>query len=363
MPIFDDHINLTQHEIRNSVLQNLAADPTSPTPVKGQKYFNTVTNRTRTFNGSTWDEDGSGDGDVTQASNSGSSGRIKVSAGADKSIEDLSGINGLIKTDVDGIPSLASPGTDYLTASSTNTLTNKTFDANDTGNTLSNVETADFATGVINTSGTLTGATNSQIPSALATKTYADSLLASNDAMVFKGGIDASTNPNYPAADAGDTYKITVAGKIGGASGIDVTIGDTLYCTVDSTSSGDQATVGNNWTIVQSNVDIADTSTPGIISLATDAEAKAGTVNNKAVTPLAIADFSIVQEFTFGDGIETSFTLTHNRNSKAVITQVRDASTDEIRFPKIVNTTLDTVTISGYITAPSTNSMKAVVIG
>lgn len=36
--------------------------------------------------------------------------------------------------------------------------------------------------------------------------------------MLFKGGIDASTNPNYPAADAGWAYKITVAGKIGGAS-------------------------------------------------------------------------------------------------------------------------------------------------
>lgn len=33
--------------------------------------------------------------------------------------------------------------------------------------------------------------------------------------MLFKGGIDASANPNYPAADAGWTYKITVAGKIG----------------------------------------------------------------------------------------------------------------------------------------------------
>jgi hypothetical protein len=33
----------------------------------------------------------------------------------------------------------------FITASSTSTLTNKTFDANGTGNSLSNVEVADFA--------------------------------------------------------------------------------------------------------------------------------------------------------------------------------------------------------------------------
>lgn len=35
------------------------------------------------------------------------------------------------------------------------------------------------------------------------------------DPLLYKGGIDCSANPNYPAADAGFFYKITVAGKIG----------------------------------------------------------------------------------------------------------------------------------------------------
>src|SRR5210317_2571373 len=39
----------------------------------------------------------------------------------------------------------------YITASSTDTLTNKTFDANGTGNSISNIEVADFATGVLDT--------------------------------------------------------------------------------------------------------------------------------------------------------------------------------------------------------------------
>jgi hypothetical protein len=79
--------------------------------------------------------------------------------------------------------------------------------------------------------------------------------LGLGDAMIFKGAIDCSANPNYPAANAGDTYKVSVAGKIGGASGINVEIGDTLICNTDSTSSGTQAGVGSAWHIVQANID------------------------------------------------------------------------------------------------------------
>jgi hypothetical protein len=105
------------------------------------------------------------------------------------------------------------------------------------------------------TDGTLAGDSDTAVPTEKAVKTYADTILAANDAMVFKGAIDCSANPNYPAADAGHTYRVSVAGKIGGASGSNVEVDDTLYCIVDSTASGDHATVGANWTIVQSNLD------------------------------------------------------------------------------------------------------------
>lgn len=89
----------------------------------------------------------------------------------------------------------------------------------------------------------------------IANKGYVDGLLAANDAMVYKGAIDASVNPNYPAASAGETYKISVTGKIGGASGVNVQVGDMIICLVDSSASGTQATVGNNWNIIQANID------------------------------------------------------------------------------------------------------------
>lgn len=70
---------------------------------------------------------------------------------------------------------------EILTNSQTQTLTNKTFDANGTGNSISNLETADFAAGVVNTSVTLSGAADTQLPSALAVKTYVDSVAAGQD--------------------------------------------------------------------------------------------------------------------------------------------------------------------------------------
>jgi hypothetical protein len=73
--------------------------------------------------------------------------------------------------------------------------------------------------------------------------------------MVFKGVIDASANPNYPAANAGDLYRISVAGKIGGASGPNVEVGDEILCLTDGTSAGNHASVGSNWNITQANID------------------------------------------------------------------------------------------------------------
>lgn len=102
---------------------------------------------------------------------------------------------------------------------------------------------------------TLAGNSDTIIPSQKAIKAYVDGLIAANDAMVFKGVIDASANPNYPAADAGHTYRISAAGKIGGASGPNVENGDLLICLTDATAAGDHATVGANWAIVQTNID------------------------------------------------------------------------------------------------------------
>ena len=111
------------------------------------------------------------------------------------------------------------------------------------------------------TAPTAPGGTNTtQLATTQFVKSEIASTIASLDVLVFKGVIDASTNPNYPAGDAGNTYRISVAGKIGGASGINVEVGDLLLCLVDGSPAGNQASVGANWNISQVNIDGAVTS-------------------------------------------------------------------------------------------------------
>lgn len=103
------------------------------------------------------------------------------------------------------------------------------------------------------------GTNTTQIATTAFVVTEIAARLATADALEYKGAIDASANPNYPAADAGATYRISVAGKIGGASGPNVEVGDLLICHVDGSSSGTQAGVGANWDIIQTNIDGAVT--------------------------------------------------------------------------------------------------------
>jgi len=110
------------------------------------------------------------------------------------------------------------------------------------------------ATLASDTDTTLAANSDTRLATQKAIKAYVDALIAASDAVVFRGATDCSANPNYPAADAGHLYIVSVAGKIGGASGVTVEAGDMFICKLDSTASGDQATVGANWSVIQTNI-------------------------------------------------------------------------------------------------------------
>jgi hypothetical protein len=130
----------------------------------------------------------------------------------------------------------------------------------------------------VDTDTALAANSDSRLASQKAVKTYVDGIVAANDAMVFKGATDCSGNPNYPAADRGHTYRVSVAGKIGGASGVNVEVGDLFMCLTDGTSSGAQGAVGSNWTVIQTNIDGAvvgpASSTDGHVALFDGASGK-----------------------------------------------------------------------------------------
>lgn len=104
-----------------------------------------------------------------------------------------------------------------------------------------------------------------------ADSTYAGiNVLAVANALVYKGVIaGAATGDNNaygaltPAANCGDTYKVSVAGFI---NGLRVEVGDMLICTTDNTAaatdSGDTiyTTIRNNWNIIQTSEGSVSTS-------------------------------------------------------------------------------------------------------
>jgi hypothetical protein len=107
---------------------------------------------------------------------------------------------------------------------------------------LTGVPTAPTAAGTTNTTQI---ATTAMVQAAIA--------LAVTGVLELKGNIDASTNPNYPAGSTGDLYYATVAGKVGGASGKSVDIGDAVVCKADN-AGGTEASVGTSWFVLEHNL-------------------------------------------------------------------------------------------------------------
>ena len=90
-------------------------------------------------------------------------------------------------------------GSDVVTGASTHTFTNKTFDANGTGNSISNLETADFAANVVDTDSTLAANSNTRLASQAAVKSYVDNLVTG---LAWKQKVRAATTVNGTLATA-----------------------------------------------------------------------------------------------------------------------------------------------------------------
>jgi len=127
-------------------------------------------------------------------------------------------------------------------------------------------------TSALDTDATMAADSDAKVPSQKATRAYVASVLAG--VSKNKGPLDCSANPNYPVALNGDSYRCSVAGKIGGASGIVVEVADLIMCVADN-AGGTQASVGTSWIVGQAN--IAGITAAGLAMMqAADEEGQAG---------------------------------------------------------------------------------------
>lgn len=128
-----------------------------------------------------------------------------------------------------------------------------------------------LTSGMLDTDGTLAANSDAKVATQKATKTYVDA--AVTGLWDLKGTTNCSANPNYPAASKGDAYAVSAAGKIGGASGASVDIGDVFIALADN-AGGTQAAVGSSWDILEHNLAGALLSANNLSDLASAATAR-----------------------------------------------------------------------------------------
>jgi len=104
-----------------------------------------------------------------------------------------------------------------VTPSSTTTFTNKTIDANGTGNSISNLEVADLASGVLDTDLTAVAATDTTLASAKAIKTYVDA----QEHSVTPSSVTTFTNKTIDVDATGNSITNLANANIKAAAAID----------------------------------------------------------------------------------------------------------------------------------------------
>jgi hypothetical protein len=203
--------------------------------------------------------------------------------------------------------------------------------------------------------------------------------LNSNEAGVpsENGGIEiergSSTNSSLYWNEATDrwvsyngttTSNVPVDGDYNPTIGTDTNVSTGALTVIDSLTLTDGVITASSTRSIQT----ASATVKGVIELATNAEALAGTLTSRAITPanlLHVTNGKLLATSNHfadnvGDGTSTTIQLTHNMDSRDVNVQVYDNDSFDTVFVEIVRNGVNTIQLL-FASAPSTDKYSVVI--
>ncbi len=190
-----------------------------------------------------------------------------------------------------------------------------------------------------------------------------DRILVKNQTAQAENGIyvwNGTSTPATRALDANSAKELE-------AAVISVEEGTSANSTFRQTQVNFTLDTGNViWTSFGTAAGAATETTAGIAEIATQAETDTGTDDQRFVTPLKLSTWSgrtrkMVQ--AIGDGSATSYTVTHNFNTRDVRVEVyRNSGNYDTVMAEVRRTSVNAVSII-FSSAPTSNQFQVVVTG
>lgn len=356
-------IDMNKNELQNARTHNLASAPGSP--ALGQRYYNTTNNVEYYWNGTAWVPT-----DAVAASNIPNSALATnplaranhTGTQAANTISDLATVVKAYRLDEFAVPTASvSMNTQKIT-----NLGAPTAGSNDAARIIDVENAVQAAAAGIDAKPSVRAATTANITLS-APQTVDGVSVVAGDRVLVKNQSTASANGVYVVAAGAWTRAVTED------QASELTPGAFWFVEEGTTQGKTQWRIENTGAIVVGTTGITInqfgatnnyTAGNGLSLTGNDFAVGAGTGISVAADTVAIDTSVVARKFsqTFGDGAQTSFTITHNLNNQDAMVSVRDAATNQVVVCDVQNNGANTVILS-FAAIVASNALRVTVIG